>query len=66
MDIVCGWGTLAIEIVKQTGCHCTDITLSKQQLKYAQKKGSRSWPSGNISFLCASSFVALCCLTIKS
>ena len=38
MDIGCGWGTLAIEIVKQTGCHCTGITLSKQQLKYAKKR----------------------------
>ncbi|KAG7011453.1 ufaA1, partial [Cucurbita argyrosperma subsp. argyrosperma] len=26
LDIGCGWGTLAIEIVKQTGCHCTGIT----------------------------------------
>ncbi|KAG7011456.1 hypothetical protein SDJN02_26362, partial [Cucurbita argyrosperma subsp. argyrosperma] len=26
LDIGCGWGTLAIEIVKQTRCHCTGIT----------------------------------------
>ncbi|XP_038888566.1 uncharacterized protein LOC120078371 [Benincasa hispida] len=38
LDIGCGWGTLAIEIVKQTGCHCTGITLSKEQFKYAQNR----------------------------
>ncbi|ESR33551.1 hypothetical protein CICLE_v10005727mg [Citrus x clementina] len=38
LDIGCGWGTLAIEIVKQTGCKYTGITLSEEQLKYAQIK----------------------------
>ncbi|XP_038877038.1 tuberculostearic acid methyltransferase UfaA1-like, partial [Benincasa hispida] len=38
LEIGCGWGSLAIEIVKQTGCHYTGITLSEQQLEYAQKK----------------------------
>uniref|UniRef100_A0A9I9DSB9 Cyclopropane-fatty-acyl-phospholipid synthase n=1 Tax=Cucumis melo TaxID=3656 RepID=A0A9I9DSB9_CUCME len=38
LDIECGWGSLAIELVKQTGCHCTAITLSKEQLKYAEQK----------------------------
>ena len=38
MEIGCGWGSLAIEIVKQTGCRYTGITLSEQQLKYAEKK----------------------------
>ncbi|GAY45459.1 hypothetical protein CUMW_089610 [Citrus unshiu] len=38
LEIGCGWGTLAIEIVKQTGCKYTGITLSEEQLKYAEMK----------------------------
>ncbi|XP_022973880.1 uncharacterized protein LOC111472470 isoform X2 [Cucurbita maxima] len=51
LDIGCGWGTLAIEIVKQTGCHCTGITLSKQQLKYAQKRVQDLGLQDHIEFL---------------
>ncbi|XP_022932947.1 uncharacterized protein LOC111439562 isoform X2 [Cucurbita moschata] len=51
LDIGCGWGTLAIEIVKQTGCHCTGITLSKQQLKYAQKRVQDLALQDHIEFL---------------
>ncbi|KAL5851723.1 hypothetical protein ACOSQ3_006841 [Xanthoceras sorbifolium] len=38
LDIGCGWGSLAIEVVKQTGCKYTGITLSVEQLKYAETK----------------------------
>ncbi|GAU25286.1 hypothetical protein TSUD_17990, partial [Trifolium subterraneum] len=38
LDIGCGWGGFAIEVVKQTGCKYTGITLSKEQLKYAENK----------------------------
>ncbi|KAJ7954670.1 Cyclopropane-fatty-acyl-phospholipid synthase [Quillaja saponaria] len=38
LEIGCGWGSLAIEVVKQTGCKYTGITLSKEQLKYAEMK----------------------------
>ncbi|XP_035547927.1 tuberculostearic acid methyltransferase UfaA1-like isoform X1 [Juglans regia] len=38
LDIGCGWGSFAIEVVKQTGCKYTGITLSEAQLKYAEKK----------------------------
>ncbi|KAH9764184.1 Amino oxidase domain-containing protein [Citrus sinensis] len=38
LEIGCGWGTLAIEIVKQTGCKYTGITLSEEQLKYTETK----------------------------
>ncbi|KAI9196253.1 hypothetical protein LWI28_022318 [Acer negundo] len=38
LEIGCGWGTLAIEVVKRTGCKYTGITLSKEQLKYAEMK----------------------------
>jgi cyclopropane-fatty-acyl-phospholipid synthase len=38
LEIGCGWGSLAIQLVKQTGCKYTGITLSVEQLKYAQRK----------------------------
>ncbi|KAF4364827.1 hypothetical protein G4B88_025546 [Cannabis sativa] len=38
LEIGCGWGSLAIEVVKRTGCKYTGITLSEEQLKLAQKK----------------------------
>ncbi|WCJ25944.1 Cyclopropane-fatty-acyl-phospholipid synthase [Euphorbia peplus] len=38
LDIGCGWGTFAIEVVKRTGCKYTGITLSQQQLNFAQLK----------------------------
>ena len=42
LDIGCGWGTLAIWLVKKTGCKCTGITLSEEQLKYAKRKVKES------------------------
>uniref|UniRef100_A0A9I9E159 Cyclopropane-fatty-acyl-phospholipid synthase n=1 Tax=Cucumis melo TaxID=3656 RepID=A0A9I9E159_CUCME len=50
LDIGCGWGSLAIELVKQTGCHCTAITLSKEQLKYAEQKVKVLGLQDNIKF----------------
>jgi cyclopropane-fatty-acyl-phospholipid synthase len=38
LEIGSGWGSLAIQVVKQTGCKYTGITLSVEQLKYAQRK----------------------------
>ncbi|RLN18713.1 Cyclopropane-fatty-acyl-phospholipid synthase [Panicum miliaceum] len=38
LEIGSGWGTLAIKVVKRTGCKYTGITLSHEQLKYAQRK----------------------------
>ncbi|MED6117117.1 hypothetical protein PIB30_106943, partial [Stylosanthes scabra] len=38
LDIGCGWGSFAIEVVKRTGCKYTGITLSKEQLKFAENK----------------------------
>ncbi|XP_011649139.2 uncharacterized protein LOC105434591 [Cucumis sativus] len=50
LDIGCGWGSLAIELVKQTGCHCTAITLSEEQLKYAERKVKVLGLQDNIKF----------------
>nr|BAD44154.1 unnamed protein product [Arabidopsis thaliana] len=47
LEIGCGWGTLAIEVVRRTGCKYTGITLSIEQLKYAEEKvkeaGLQDW-----------------------
>ncbi|XP_062074042.1 uncharacterized protein LOC133778192 isoform X2 [Humulus lupulus] len=51
LEIGCGWGSLAIEVVKRTGCKYTGITLSKEQLKIAQKKVKDVGLQENIKFL---------------
>ena len=38
LDIGSGWGSLAIEIAKQSKCEVTGITLSENQYNYANKK----------------------------
>ena len=38
LDIGSGWGTLAIEIAKQSKCEVLGITLSENQLKYSRNK----------------------------
>ena len=38
LDIGCGWGSLAIDIAKITGCEVTGITLSENQFNYCTKK----------------------------
>uniref|UniRef100_A0ACD5YJM8 Uncharacterized protein n=1 Tax=Avena sativa TaxID=4498 RepID=A0ACD5YJM8_AVESA len=51
LEIGCGWGTLAIQVVKQTGCKYTGITLSVEQLKYAQRKVKEAGLEACITFL---------------
>ena len=36
LEIGCGWGSLAVEVVKKTGCKYTGITLSESQLQYIE------------------------------
>jgi len=38
LEIGCGWGSLALEAVRQTGCRVTGITLSRQQLEWARQR----------------------------
>uniref|UniRef100_A0ACD5Y406 Uncharacterized protein n=2 Tax=Avena sativa TaxID=4498 RepID=A0ACD5Y406_AVESA len=51
LDIGSGWGSLAIQVVKQTGCKYTGITLSEEQLKYAEKRVQEAGLEDHITFL---------------
>ncbi|KAG5588234.1 hypothetical protein H5410_048668 [Solanum commersonii] len=51
LEIGCGWGSLAVEVVKQTGCKYTGINLSEQQLKYAKLRVQQAGFQDHITFL---------------
>ncbi|KAF9586852.1 hypothetical protein IFM89_039927, partial [Coptis chinensis] len=51
LEMGCGWGRLAIEVVKQTGCKYTGITLSEEQLKFAESKVKEAGLQDRIRFL---------------
>ncbi|XP_049386008.1 uncharacterized protein LOC125850167 isoform X1 [Solanum stenotomum] len=51
LEIGFGWGSLAVEVVKQTGCKYTGITLSEQQLEYAQLKVEQAGLQDQITFI---------------
>ncbi|XP_042401973.1 uncharacterized protein LOC121991954 [Zingiber officinale] len=51
LEIGCGWGGLAIEVVKQTGCRYTGITLSVKQLEFAKKRAKDEGLEGRINFM---------------
>ncbi|KAI5009685.1 hypothetical protein ZWY2020_011822 [Hordeum vulgare] len=51
LDIGSGWGSLAIQAVKQTGCKYTGVTLSAEQHKYAKRKVREAGLEDRINFL---------------
>ncbi|ONK79558.1 uncharacterized protein A4U43_C01F7600 [Asparagus officinalis] len=51
LEIGCGWGSLAIEVVKRTGCKYTGITLSAEQLKLAKRRVKDAGLEDKITFL---------------
>lgn len=51
LEIGCGWGSLAIEVVKQTGCKYTGITLSEEQLKFARRRVKEAGLEDKITIL---------------
>ncbi|KAJ0488736.1 putative cyclopropane-fatty-acyl-phospholipid synthase [Helianthus annuus] len=51
LEMGCGWGAFAIELVKQTGCKYTGITLSKEQMQYAENKVKEADLQDRIRFL---------------
>ena len=50
LDIGCGWGTLALDIAKKTQCAVVGITLSKNQLEYAQQKAKEMNLENQVEF----------------
>ncbi|CAO2832203.1 unnamed protein product [Amaranthus hypochondriacus] len=51
LEIGCGWGTLAMEVVRRTGCKYTGITLSEEQLRYAEQRVKEAGLQDRIQFL---------------
>ncbi|BAF21532.1 Os07g0474600, partial [Oryza sativa Japonica Group] len=51
LEIGSGWGSLAIQVVKQTGCKYTGVTLSEEQLKYCQRKVKEAGLEDHMTFL---------------
>ncbi|KAJ6356265.1 hypothetical protein OIU78_004388 [Salix suchowensis] len=51
LEIGFGWGTFAIEAVKKIGCKYTGLTLSVEQLKYAEMKVKEAGLQDNIRLL---------------
>ena len=50
LDIGCGWGSLAIDIAKNTGCDVMGITLSKNQFNYCIKKSKEHNLENKVTF----------------
>ena len=50
LDIGCGWGGLARFLHQTCGVHVTGVTLSKEQLAYAQAKAAAEGVSDGVSF----------------
>ena len=50
LDIGSGWGSLAIEIAKNSKCEVVGITLSKNQLEYSNKKAKELNLENQVSF----------------
>lgn len=51
LEIGCGWGGLAVEAVRATGCRWTGITVSRTQYEYASDLVRREGLEGNITVL---------------
>ncbi|CAN4091080.1 unnamed protein product [Withania somnifera] len=51
LEIGSGWGSLAMEAVRQTGCKYTGITLSEEQVKYAKLRVQQEGLQDQITFL---------------
>ena len=47
LEIGCGWGGLAEQLVQTVGCHVTGVTLSPAQLEYAIARQSEAVQSGD-------------------
>tara|TARA_B100001540_G_C15744512_1_gene613879 strand:- start:106 stop:1290 length:1185 start_codon:yes stop_codon:yes gene_type:complete len=50
LDIGCGWGSLAIEIAKQSQCEVVGITLSENQLNYCKENAKKNNLENQVQF----------------
>jgi cyclopropane-fatty-acyl-phospholipid synthase len=50
LDIGCGWGGLAFEIARQSGCEVTGISLSENQIEYCKKKAKKLNLDNQVNF----------------
>ena len=50
LDIGCGWGSLAIDIAKNTNCEVTGITLSENQFNHCVKKAKELNLENQVTF----------------
>ena len=50
LEVGCGWGGMVFEIAKQTKCEITGISLSKNQIKYCQKKAKELGLDNQVKF----------------
>lgn len=51
LEIGAGWGSFAIEAVRQTGCRVTTVTLSQEQKAWAEEKVRREGLEGSVEVL---------------
>ncbi len=49
LEIGCGWGSFALEAVRQKGCRVTGITVSKQQYDYALARVRKAGLEGAVT-----------------
>lgn len=50
LEIGCGWGSFAMEAVRQTGCRISGITISQEQLALARQRVRTASMQGQIDF----------------
>ena len=50
LDVGCGWGGLAFEIAKKSSCEVLGISLSSNQIKYAQNKAKELNLNNQVKF----------------
>lgn len=50
LDIGCDWGGLAVFLARETGCEVTGLTLSAEQLNFAEKSARKAGLSDRVRF----------------
>ncbi|MBX3505940.1 MAG: class I SAM-dependent methyltransferase [Parvibaculum sp.] len=50
LDIGCGWGGMALTLAEETGAEVVGVTLSREQLKVAQRRAEERGLSGQVEF----------------